>query len=479
MLIINHIHQKLWLIIVSIWMLLSPYSIYSNNINKPIVKIDSSFTQTLQFLKEKLKNVEFYDDAIDTIIEIYGKPSRYLGSMDPTPQWDIEGGFLTCSYLLGVMYSPKSNFNIFDEDTIFLIDTANRVDENLTGIYHLFSLPRDNSRLLGNLELKTDGQYHFNITTKGLDMFFLNHPDGSYTIEYQPNIKPADLLENIKRGTKLAKLTFQAKDNSYLYSLYFCIEGRAIVTKPTNKNSNNYEFVGYFKNPYYKRANLQTFPPFELFKTQIKTAENANEAYKIIRKTYGEAQRVIRDIEVWPHYQWDVDGGVLSYNYLNGVSYEKKGQRIYLIDTQNKIGKTVIGYYSMYALMPPDKADKIPRFLGSVLRLKTNGQYELETSGPYKYAKKNSQNDIFFFRYPSGTYTLTYQKGINPDELLENMKDGTVLGKIDFASGRNRESFYIYIKERRLVSKPVDGKPRTYMLLRYWENYYQKNDGTK
>jgi hypothetical protein len=466
---INYIYRKLWLNIVFIWMLLSPFSIYSSNVQKPTAMIDNLLTPSLHLVREKLKNVEFYRDALDTIVEMYGEPSRYLGSMDPNPQWDIEGGFLTCSYLLGVIYSPKSNFSIFDEDTVFLIDTANRVDENLRGNYHLLSLPRDNSRRLGNLELKADGQYHFDITTKDLgDKFFLNHSDGSYTIEYQPDIKPTDLLENMKRGTILAKINFRAKDNGDLYSLYFSIEGRAIVTKPAN----GYEFIGYWKNPYYKLTGQRNLPPFSLFKEQIKNAGSATEAYKIIRKVYGEAHRTIEDTKVWPKYLWDIEGGVLAYNFHTGVSYEKLGRKIYLIDTQNKVGKTVIGYYSMYALAS-NNTDKITRFLGSILTLETNGQYKLETRAPYKYSKKEDQSDRFFSRYPSGTYIFKYQKGIKPDELLENLKDGTVLGKIDFASGTNRESFYICIKERSLISKPVDGKSRTYTLLKYWNNYHR------
>jgi hypothetical protein len=474
MLTVNYISRRSWLIIVVVWILLSPFSIFSNN--KQEEKINGSFTQSLQLLKEKLKNVEFYDDALNTIIEMYGKPKRYLGSGDPMPQWDINGAYLTCSESWGVTYSPKSKPNVFDDHTIYLIDTANRVDESLIGIYKLFTLPRESSQWRGDLELKEDGQYIFKTGIKGLSgNFFLDHSSGTYTIEYQPNINPSDLLENMKSETILAKINFLSKDNVKLYSLYFYIQGRAIISKLVDGQNLSYELIGYWKNFYYKPIGKRLPPSFTLFKEQIKNANNGRDAYTIIRKVYGEEQRAIRDIEVGSQYQWDVEGGILTYNSYIGVFYEKMGKTIYLIDTQNKVRETVIGYYSMYALAS-DETDKIIRFLGSGLNLGKNGQYKLETSGPYKYAKKDNLTDRFFYHYPSGTYTLEYQKGINPDDLLENMKDGTVLAKIDFTSGTSRDSYYICIKERRLVFKPVDGKPRTYTLIRYWNNYYQKND---
>jgi hypothetical protein len=473
--VINFIFKqpKIWLIIISL-MIISSVTVHCDT-NKNIIVKNNRFSAPIpEHLKEKLKNVQFYDDAVALITKLYGEPHRYLGSGDPAPQWDIEGGFLTCSYSLGVTYSKQSNFDIFADNTIYLIDTANRVDENLVRTYWLYTLPREKSLWIGNLELKADGQYLSDIKVKEpSDNFFLNHPAGTYTIEYQPGIKRTDLLENMRSGAILAEINFLAKNKSESYSLYFCIEGRGIVSKPTDNRNSKFEIIGSWKNSYYKLTEPRILPSFAIFREQIKNADSSREAYKIILKTYGEAQRTTQSSEaVW--FEWDVEGGVLFYNLHNGVSYEKMGQRIYLIDTQNKVEKTIIDYYALCTIIPGDK-DKIGNFLGVGLTLETNGKYKLETFGR-DILKKGNQNEVFFYQYPSGTYIFNYQKGINSDDLLENIKDGTVLGKIDFASGTSRDSFYICIKERHLVFKPVDGKPRTYTLVRYWNNYYQKND---
>lgn len=465
MVTLNGIYKKLWMVIILTLMLLSQF-IVSAEINKDSMKADSQVDPSLQILKEKLKNVEIFGVAVDIVTEMYGEPNRNLGSFNPIPQWDIGGGFITCLSLSGVIYSKRSNFTLFDDDIVSLIDTVNRVDENLWGFFKMFALPQENSMWLGDLELKKEGQYLYNGGGKGV--FFDYHPSGTYTIEYPKDVKPEDLLENKKSGAILAKIIFQAGDNHETYSLYFCTKGRGIVGKSTNNRNLPYEMASHWKNSYYKLTGPRTLPPFALFREQIKNADSSSVAYKIIRKIYGDAQRITDSSEgIW--FEWDVDGGVLFFNLRNGVSYEKMGQRIYLINTQNKVEKTVIGYYALRTLIP---GEKIGKHLRVRLKLETNGKYKLETFEGYSL-KKDSQNDIFFFRYPSGTFILEFQKGINSDELLENMKDGTVLGKINFVSGTNRESFYIYIKERCLVSKSVDDEPRIYTLVRYWNNYYQ------
>ena len=465
------IYPKIWMIIILTLIIVSQFTISAETNKEPISKRNSQDVPSLQLLKENLKTVEFSNAAVDIITEMYGKPSRYIGSGDPSPQWDVEDGFITCFSISGVIYSKKSVFSLFDDDIVSLIDTVNRVDETLMGLFLMFTLPPENSRSLGDLKLNKEGKY-LCYGGAGGDDFFYNHPSGTYTIEFQNNIKPSDLLERIKSGTILAKITFQAGDSQETFSLYFYTKGRGIVAKSADNRSLPYEIVGYWKNSYYKLTGLRNLPPFALFKEQIKTASDAREAHKIIRKNYGEAARVTDCPEGAVWFQWDIDGGVLFFHLNNGVIYEKMGQRIYLIDTRNKVAKTIIGYYTLRILIA---GDTIGNYMGYGLALEKNGEYRVK-SFDRDISKEENKNEIFFYQYPNGTYTLKYQKGIKPDGLLENMKDGTVLAKIDFESGTNRNSFYIYIKERRLVFKPVDGKSRTYTLVRYWNNYHQKND---
>jgi hypothetical protein len=449
-------------------MIISSVTVHCDT-NKNIIVKNNRFSAPIpEHLKEKLKNVQFYDDAVALITKLYGEPHRYLGSGDPAPQWDIEGGFLTCSYSLGVTYSKQSNFDIFADNTIYLIDTANRVDENLVRTYWLYTLPREKSLWIGNLELKADGQYLSDIKVKEpSDNFFLNHPAGTYTIEYQPGIKRTDLLENMRSGAILAEINFLAKNKSESYSLYFCIEGRGIVSKPTDNRNSKFEIIGSWKNSYYKQIESNFISSFILFKEKIKNVNNGMEAYKIILKSYGEAHKKFSDNSmIW--FQWNIEEGVLTYNFFRGVYYEKMGRKIYLIDTQNTVRKTIIGNYEMENWKSSREGENA-KFSGGELTLKANGLYS--------FSKKDDQSNIFFLKYPNGTYNFEYYQDINPDELLEDMKDGTILGKIDFVVEANRESFYICIKERSLVFKPVDGKSRTYTITRYWNNYHQKNDG--
>jgi hypothetical protein len=471
MVTLKELYPKILVIIISTLILLNQFTVSAEINKKPGPKLNGPDIPSLQLLKEKLKNVEFSSIAVDIITKIYGKPSRYIGSGDPAPQWDVEGGFITCFSISGVIYSKKSKFSLFDDDIVSLIDTVNRVDETLMGVFMMFDLPQESSRWLGDLKLKKEGQYLCNGGTG--DDFFYNHSSGTYTIEYQSGIKPSDLLENMKSGDKLAKIVFQAGDSQETFSLYFYTKGRGIVAKSADNRNLSYEMVGYWKNSYYKLTGLRTLPPFAFFKEQIKTASDAREAHKIIRKNYGEAHRVTDSLEGAVWFQWDIDGGVLFFHLNNGVIYEKMGQRIYLIDTQNKVAKTIIGYYTLRALIA---GDTIGNYMGYGLELGKDGKYKLKTFDR-DISKEENKNEIFFFQYPNGTYTLKYQKGINPDEPLENMKEGTVLGEISFTSGTYRESFYIYIKERHLIFKPVNGKPQKYSFVRYWNNYHQKNDG--
>lgn len=461
-------YQKRWIIIISTLIIVSQFSVSAEIHRETVSKVKNKVAPSLQLLKEKLKFVEFSGVAVDIITEMYGKPSRYIGSGDPAPQWDVEGGFITCFSISGVIYSKKSKFSLHDDDIVSLIDTVNRVDETLMGVFMMFALPQESSRWLGDLKLTKEGQYLCNGGTG--DDFFYSHPSGTYTIEYQSGIKPSDLLENMKSGDKLAKIVFQAEDSQETFSLYFYTKGRGIVVKSTDNRSLPYVMVGHWKNSYYKLTGERILPSFEHFKEQIKIAGSSKEAYKIIRKNYGEAHRITDSPEGAVWFQWDIDGGVLFFHRHNGVIYEKMGQRIYLINTQNKVAETIIGYYTLRALIG---GDTIGNYMGYGLKLETNGRYKLEA---FERDISREENQIFFYKYPSGTYSLTYSKGINPDELLENMKEGIKLGEICFTSGTNRESFYIYIKERHLVFKPVDSKPQKYTFVRYWNNYYQKND---
>ncbi len=198
--------------------------------------IDPS-NQSLELLKEEIKYAESYEEALQIIIDMYGdgEQENDIGN----PQWQIEGGVLTCDE---GGFSYKKN-----GVTINLIDTKNIVGEIIQGYYEIFALSEQDvnktTYCLGGIELEPNGRFTFDSDlNKNLpefkDNFFFNNPEGTYIIDYQNGIKADELLENMADGTKIARVNFFSKLTKESFDIY--IKGRTLVLKPADGKLRTY-----------------------------------------------------------------------------------------------------------------------------------------------------------------------------------------------------------------------------------------------
>ena len=464
-------NKKIPLIIVLLFILIISYIVYGDiNDKSDIKKADSSYL-SLQTLKEKIKFSRNHKEAIGIIIEMYGKPNRFLGSGISIAQWDIDGGFLYCHPFFGVSFT-KNDDDFDDIDAIYFINTENKVEENIIGTYTMVSLEsnvKPAQYWYGYLELGKNGKYFFKDEiweeerTKQRNNFFHNNPKGTYTIEYLNTIKADSILEKMQKGTMLAKIRFISGNKNEI--LYFSIKGRTIECK----GATPFRLYKFWEHYYYRKPIQPGALSLNLLKEEIKYAENYEDAFQIITDMYGKPDRENESI------QWDIEGGVLTYDGYSGVSYEKNGITIYLIDTKNIVGEIIVGSYEMYALSEQD-VNKTTYLIGGI-ELETNSRFTFYSHLSNKNLSKLKDN--FFFNNPDGTYIIDYQNGIKADDLLENMADGIKIARVSFFSKSKKEAFDVYLNKRTLVLKPTDGKLRTYTMYKYWQNYHVKEDTQK
>lgn len=464
----NNLNRKISFIIICLLLITyGSFIIFGESSNKAINENNHA---SIKLLKEKIQNVMTYQEAIKIIISMYGKPIKFVGSGFLIPQWNINGGILTCHPDYGVVFS-KNDFSLFDDDVIYLIDTENKVEENVIGSYIMWTASMDLG--LGWLELRADRSYKFKdngLKEQENNNFFINHLTGSFTIEYLNGIKANDLLENMKKGTNIAKLNFISGSNSETF--YLGLKGRILIFKSIDNQQIAFEMYKSWEKFYYQIKN----PSFNLLKEKLKNVESYREAYNIIKNFYGDPKRDVGDGILYIP-QWDIDGGVLTCHGYEGISYYKDGKTIYLIDTQNKVGDTIQrDNYTMYALSPENAAKKT--YVIGYIGLKLNGNYNFELFPTNSNSKelKTEQINNFFINHPEGTYILEYQDDIKIGDLLENIQDNTKLAQISFFAETNKESFDIYLKNRTLILKPFDGNLRTYTLFKYLKNYHVEID---
>jgi hypothetical protein len=171
-------------------------------------------------------------------------------------------------------------------------------------------------------------------------------------------------------------------------------------------------------------------PSVQHVKSLIQGKER-EEVRKIIIQQLGPANRDVGSgIHIW---QWDVAGGVLTFNQTAGPTFEAKGQsKIHLIATHNPIKENLVGSYELFTLATDD-----PKFTSCWL-----GDLEIETNLSYSYvdsrqfpAKSARQTNNFFYLHPVGSVEIQYPRGVTDQFLLEAMPTGTVVAWLHFRSG--------------------------------------------
>ncbi len=215
-----------------------------------VVNKDSDLYK-IKILKEKIKEAKNYDEIHEMIISIFGQADKDVGSGLTILIWNLNQGFLNFTVQGG---NPKYCFQNKNLDCIYLIETKNKLKDNITGNYEMRSLPDlehyGNRNWIGNLYLNSDKTYKFKVKGKKKsdekikqlkNNFFINNPNGTYEIEYK--LSKESLLENIENDTILTLLKF--KSNNLKQSKSFLLKNiksdRMIYFHPIKNESKLFE----------------------------------------------------------------------------------------------------------------------------------------------------------------------------------------------------------------------------------------------
>jgi hypothetical protein len=165
-----------------------------------------SLPRSVQSVREQIQGKTA--DQINQIISTnLGKPSKDVGSGRHIYCWDFPEGSL-----IGLRFTFKSG------QVVWLMKTHNPLRENLLQSYEMCSA--SNRHWLGDIVLRTDGRYEFKKADVNQDgwfdgqesNYFLQHPQGTFKIDFPSRLKPNDLLESAADGAVVAKLLFASKD---------------------------------------------------------------------------------------------------------------------------------------------------------------------------------------------------------------------------------------------------------------------------
>src|SRR3954462_14306509 len=168
--------------------------------------------------------------------------------------------------------------------------------------------------------------------------------------------------------------------------------------------------------------------------------------------------------------QWDVDGGALTFNPVDGVTFEKRGERTRLIRTSNLAASCLFGNYEMVTL--PNGRDGMRYWLGSV-SLAANSRYKY-TESDQSLNRRAEQRDNFFILHPNGSAQITYAVGVTPETRLEDLPDGTSVATVTFVSeGVGASRAYRIVADRTSMSLAFQGEAMSFRLTRGWLNYWR------
>ena len=144
--------------------------------------------------------------------------------------------------------------------------------------------------------------------------------------------------------------------------------------------------------------------------------------------------------------QWDVDGGALTFHPVEGVTFEKRGERTRLIRTTNLAASCLFGNYEMVTL--PAGRREMSYWLGNV-SLVADSRYRY-TDSRQSLDHRAEQRENFFILHPNGSAQITYAAGVTPATRLEDLPDGTAVATVTFV-GQDGRSSSVY----RIVAYPL------------------------
>ena len=172
-------------------------------------KIDAPLPARILEIKARLKG-HAYEKVLGILKQELGEPARDVGSGEHIWQWDVAGGVLTFPSLTFEQGNRRH----------WLIDTRSELGANLIGGWEMTTLPGEfgNCFWIGGVTLHKDGTYNYadsgaNPRERQMQKsnFFIQHPKGTFTIEYPKGMDAKTLQETIPKGdTPVATLTFHA-----------------------------------------------------------------------------------------------------------------------------------------------------------------------------------------------------------------------------------------------------------------------------
>jgi hypothetical protein len=163
------------------------------------------------------KNIEGKSskDAYEITKAILGTPNRDIGSGFSIQQWDLKEGTFTFHEIIGPSFR-KSNGR-----KIYLLTSPHKVKMSVFSGYEMYSLPSQDPHnngsqyWLGNIELNPNGEYTFKdsgqfskLKVKFPKYFFQKNTTGKFKIQYHPDVKPDDLLENLTNNSQICSFIF-------------------------------------------------------------------------------------------------------------------------------------------------------------------------------------------------------------------------------------------------------------------------------
>lgn len=177
--------------------------------------------QIIEELRSELSGIKNPQEVLDIMEKVLGDPDRDIGSGLYVPQWELSDGTV-------VTFHPIEGPSFKDQDnnTAWLLETENKAHKNILGEYDVYTgadYRYAGIYLIGSLNLDSDGTYEFvehdvtivplELMDKQKDNFFMNNPNGSYTLDYQDGFTGDTLLEEVEDHSTLVQVDFVANDS--------------------------------------------------------------------------------------------------------------------------------------------------------------------------------------------------------------------------------------------------------------------------
>ena len=166
--------------------------------------------------------------------------------------------------------------------------------------------------------------------------------------------------------------------------------------------------------------------------------------------------------------QWDIDGGVLTFHPLQGPDFQRNGQRIRLIRTNNPVALNLVGNYEM--VTTPEGTYCMKYWLGNLL---VSGDAYTYTDSRQNLDHRERQKTNFFMHYPRGTVELNYPPGVTPGTRLEDLVDGNSVAILTFVSpDRKFRKTYRIVTNRTSMSLAFAGNEMRFQMTKDWQSFW-------